>query len=444
VKLLRRPGLLPLLVLGLMTQTGCITRWLGMGGEPQVEGSKGSITITKLERLIDSFADRDVALIADACEAVKRETPDAAVRRGMQHVKLANGSAVYDIITQPQPLGRLADLYVLVELQHLVWVEEGGAQRRFGNLGYERLVPAIEEIRRDMARHADLAMKPDRRQKFDHLIRRWRDRNPNVQFVSGIRFGSLPEAGSKSIFASASSFFDVINPLDDTSDSVERSRLLADRAFHFSKRLPKLLDWQAEAALDDTIAKPEVRAVLDAVDRVSKAIEQMPDRVAREREEILKSLDDRHADVVSGGLGGPRGPRAGRPRDGSRQRIREGVPRASRRGRQGSRESAVAAVRHPGLHGGRRPISAARAGGREPRRAIQVADRLRRLEGDRDHAPPLHAARRVPAPPPAPTRPGSRDPPPSPADHAGLADLIPVDLINAPRPASDYRAWNAC
>jgi hypothetical protein len=300
VKLLRRPGLLPLLVLGLMTQTGCITRWLGMGGEPQVEGSKGSITITKLERLIDSFADRDVALIADACEAVKRETPDAAVRRGMQHVKLANGSAVYDIITQPQPLGRLADLYVLVELQHLVWVEEGGAQRRFGNLGYERLVPAIEELRRDMARLADLAMKPDRRQKFDHLIRRWRDRNPNVQFVSGIRFGSLPEAGSKSIFASASSFFDVINPLDDTSDSVERSRLLADRAFHFSKRLPKLLDWQAEAALDDTIAKPEVRAVLDAVDRVSKAIEQMPDRVAREREEILKSLDDRHADVVSG------------------------------------------------------------------------------------------------------------------------------------------------
>ena len=296
--LLCRRGALLLLALAAVAQMGCITRWLGMGGEAQVEGTKGSIPLSKLERLIDSFADRDVTLIADACEAIKRDASAPAERRGAQHVKLANGSAVYDIITQPQPLGRLADLYVLVELEHRVWVEEGGAQRRFGALGQERLVPAVVEIRREMSRLADLAMKPDRRQKFDLLIKRWRDRNPNVQFITGIRFGALPEAGGKSLFASASSFFDVINPLDDTSDSVERSRLLADRAFHFSKRLPKLLDWQAESALDDTIAKPEVQAVLDAVDRVSRTIEGMPDRVSREREEILRAWDTRHRDVL--------------------------------------------------------------------------------------------------------------------------------------------------
>ena len=101
-------GLLPLLALVVAGQLGCITRWLGMGGEPRVEGSRGSVSLAKVERLMDSLADREVTLIADACEAIKRETPEAEQRRRAHHLKLANGTAVYDIITQPHPLGRLA------------------------------------------------------------------------------------------------------------------------------------------------------------------------------------------------------------------------------------------------------------------------------------------------------------------------------------------------
>jgi hypothetical protein len=302
-----RGAILPVLFLTLAGQLGCVTRWLGLsGGEPHVTGSKGSVPLSKVERLLDGFAERQVTLVADACEAVRRETPAPDVRRRAHHLKLANGTAVYDVVTQPEPLARLAGLYLLVELEHLVWVEEGWAVKQFGESGKNRLVPAVEEARREMSTLADLAMKPDRRREFDGLIHRWRARNPEVEFVAGIRFGTLSDKDAKSILESASSLFDVINPLDETSQSVERARMLADRAFFYSKRLLQLADWQAEAALQNTIALPEVRSILANLDRlvdsfgqIAPTIRELPDRVAREREALLGAWDSRSQEVLA-------------------------------------------------------------------------------------------------------------------------------------------------
>jgi len=297
-------GLLLLVLVGGMAQAGCIGKWFG-GSEPKVEGADGSVPLAKVERLLDSFAERQVTLVADACEAVKGETRDPKMRRRAHHVKLANASAVYDIVTQPVALGRLADLYVLVELEYLVWVTEGGAEQLFGEGGSERLIAAVTEARRGMSHIADLALKTDRRARFDKLIRGWRDRNPDVEFITGIRFGALPEVAGKTFLESASSFFDVINPMDDTSSSVERARVLADRAFFFSKRIMKLADWQTEAALEDTLSKPEVRGVLSDVeraaasaDRISRSVQELPDRVAQERKEFLAAWDARSKEIV--------------------------------------------------------------------------------------------------------------------------------------------------
>lgn len=291
-----RLGLLALLVLGTAAQTGCVTRWLGLGGEPRVEGSRGSVPLARVERLLDSLADRQVTLIADACEAIRRESAGTSERRLAHILKLAHAAAVYDIVTQPQALARLADLYVLIELEHLVWVQEGWATRRFGERDGGRLVVAAEEARRDMNRLADLAMKADRRKVFDTLIRRWRDRNPEVQFITGIRFGALPELQGKSILESASSFFDVINPMEETSESVERSRVLADRAFYYVKRLPKLLDWQSERALDDVLSKPEIREILDRTERVTASVERVSRSI--ENGDLVEPVREVHATIA--------------------------------------------------------------------------------------------------------------------------------------------------
>jgi hypothetical protein len=286
-------------------ELGCITRWLGLSGEPSVEGTKGKIPLTKVERHLDSLAERHVTLVADACDAMERESPESDERRLAQQLKLANGTAVYDIVTRPDTLGRLADLYILIELEYMVWVQEGFSQRQFGERGKSRLAPAFEESHREMMHLADLTMKPGRQAAFDHLIRKWRDRNPDVSSVTGIRFGALPEQAGKTLLESTSSFFEVINPMEDTTQSVERSRVLADRAFFYAKHVLQLTDWQTEAALNTMLGKPEVRKILmnaerltGSIDQTTQTIRELPDRVAKEREQFLTAWDARKGDLT--------------------------------------------------------------------------------------------------------------------------------------------------
>ena len=295
-----------LMILCCLPLAGCITRLLGGGGEPMLAGDKESISLTKLERIIFNFADRDVTLISDACEAIKRETATAEERRRAQHFKLANGTAVYDIVTSPNSLGHLVDLYVMIQLQHLVLVDERNAHRLFGERGAPRLITALDQVRSEIDHLAGLAMKSKRKAHLDKMIRDWRQSNPKVEFVSGIRFGNLPELSGKTILEVIPSFFDVINPMGDTSDSVEATRQLAERAFYFSKRLPRLLHWQTDSALEDMLAKPDLHQALKdvtqtsgSIDRVSKVIERVPDLIAAERKEFLAAWDAREGKAVS-------------------------------------------------------------------------------------------------------------------------------------------------
>jgi hypothetical protein len=240
-------------------QGGCISRWFA--GEPTVKGAKGKIAVSALEPLVDGFAERQVTLIADACEAIKRETTIPGERRMAHRIKLYNATAVYDVVTMPDPLARLSNLYLLVELEYLVWVEEGVAVKRLGERGRTRMVPALKEARSEMSMLADLAMKPEQKRKFNELIREWRAKNPDVEFIAGIRFGALLESSGKTILQSATSVFDIIDPVAGTSESVEGARLVADRAFFYSKRLLKLADWQVEAGLENVLALPDVQAI---------------------------------------------------------------------------------------------------------------------------------------------------------------------------------------
>jgi len=51
------------------------------------------------------------------------------------------------------------------------------------------------------------------------------------------------------------------------TDSIGNARLLAQRAFYSLKRLPTLLDWQLEAALDSAMTSPQADQLLQGVTR---------------------------------------------------------------------------------------------------------------------------------------------------------------------------------
>jgi hypothetical protein len=265
------------------------------------------MTLSSLGRIIDSFADRMVVLVAGACDAIERDScKNAADRSLAHHLKTMNATAVYDIVSEPNPLAHLADLYILVHLQYLVWVKEGQARRFFGEKGMEHASAALEEARREVSRIADLAMKPEARASLDEKIKEWRRSNPDLRFVSMIRLGSLPDPAGRSPLEILGSLFEVLNPLDESTQKAENAKAVAERMFHYVKRLPPLVLWQTQTAVDEMLATPEVEGLLASVnetsgslDRISKGVERLPETVARERTEILAAWDARERQLNS-------------------------------------------------------------------------------------------------------------------------------------------------
>jgi hypothetical protein len=68
------------------------------------------------------------------------------------------------------------------------------------------------------------------------------------------------------------------------------ARLLAERAFYAGKRMPFLLNWHAEALINETLAKPEIGQVLQATEALGK----LPAQIAAEREALVSVLEDRN------------------------------------------------------------------------------------------------------------------------------------------------------
>jgi hypothetical protein len=88
---------------------------------------------------------------------------------------------------------------------------------------------------------------------------------------------------------------DPLEGMDPAVRQIEQSRLLAERAIYFTKRLPYLLDIQLRYSSLRLAAMPEVRGALSdanrvtaAADRVADTVATLPEVLARERAALIE------------------------------------------------------------------------------------------------------------------------------------------------------------
>lgn len=126
----------------------------------------------------------------------------------------------------------------------------------------------------------------------------------SVIYMRVTAFAPLPGQGRKgrSERDQASSVFSLlqVDPLAGLAPAareVAETRLFAERAMFLAQRMPHILRWQTELWAHHAVEIPEVQLVLTnatrlslAADRLSRTVEQLPDRIAKEREAILAAV----------------------------------------------------------------------------------------------------------------------------------------------------------
>jgi hypothetical protein len=254
-------------------------------GQRTAKGGKTGrpITVDELDQITKSFADRYVLLLANACDEIKKEASSDQQRRDAHRLKRSGATAAFDSATGPDPAKQLVDLAVGVALQKIVWVVEGQGERLFGREPARRLSEALEIADRELWELCTRAMKPEQIDALQKTIRQWRQANPGLQWISDVRFDVV--AGDE-----AGKFIDgiagALSPASGSvTDSIGQARLLGQRAFYYFKRLPRLLDWQMEEALANSLSAPEAGGVVRGV---SRALESAAGVLSR-LEEILAS-----------------------------------------------------------------------------------------------------------------------------------------------------------
>jgi len=279
-----RPDLLGVLLCCLLLGACGLPGGQDVGQRTAKGGTSGRpITVDELDQITKSFADRYVLLLSNACDEIRKDASSDRQRRDAHRLKLTGATAAFDAATGPDPVKQLVDLAVGVRLQKIVWVVEGQGERLFGRESTRRLSEALETADRELWSLCTRAMKPEQIGSLQETIRQWRRANPGLQWISDVRFDIV--AGHD-----AGKFIDgiagALSPASGSvTDSIGQARLLGQRAFYYLKRLPRLLDWQTEEALENALSTPEAGAVVNGV---SRALESAAGVLSR-LEEILTS-----------------------------------------------------------------------------------------------------------------------------------------------------------
>jgi hypothetical protein len=276
----------------------------GQKGKVSKEGEK--ITIEELDQLTYGFADRYMAYIVSACDAIEKGGATPQQRRLAHQVKLTQISSVYDIVTTADPFTQLLDLTLVVTLQSQKWIDEDLAEEWFGDRA-QPLIDASQKARADIWKMAARVMKPEQLEVMDYLIWDWRRKNPDVAVVSFVRFDDFAASRGKSMIADVKSGTGLLAPVNDAIKSVDELRLLTERAFYYGKRAPFLMNWQAEVAVDNILGNSQIEGmtqsvatVTKSVDRITNMTERIPDEIAKTQARVVNDVQRLHPLLLAG------------------------------------------------------------------------------------------------------------------------------------------------
>jgi hypothetical protein len=250
------------------------------------------ISIQELDQLTYGYADRYYMIVGSAVDTIKRNNPDPVQRRIAHQIKLNGVLAVNDIVSGDDPYSEVFDLVVAVTLQSTVWIDENGAERTFGDRA-PVLIKALREMRIEAWDLAAKVLTQEQLELLDYLIIQWRLNHPEVQEVEFVKFDEFAGARSTALLSELKSGGGFLEPLSQASLVLKDWGRLSERAFWYSKRAPNIAAIQAEGAMNEILASPEIVSILQTSQSLGKTADALPRTMDAQREAFFADIDAR-------------------------------------------------------------------------------------------------------------------------------------------------------
>lgn len=263
-------------------------------------GKLVSISPAQLQGSLMAYADRFLARIEEATDAIEQGTTDPKVRMLAHNAKYYSSLAVVTTAADPDPEVALLDLLAMITLERAVW-KDGWAEAEFGPLAAD-LLKAHEELETEAWAIGAKLMTTEQLSALRALIDGWRAEHPDQKYVATVRFDDFMLLRDQNL-RRRSSIIKVNLVLADTDAAtaeIRKSRMFAERALFLAGRMPMLMSWQAELLAYDLALSPEVQqslanatSVSDSIRQLSDDVKALPERIDSQIRTTMDQIDQR-------------------------------------------------------------------------------------------------------------------------------------------------------
>lgn len=254
-----------------------------------------------LVRVSDAFLYR----MADDMGKLRRA--DGTVDRGeILRWKIRFGTELVAATSGPNPAGNMIDLSVFSALVRAI-VENKWKPELYGDTA-SPLLESARMLGRELDRLSTAVLTAEQAKELQAAILTWQKEHPPDQLLVTL---SMDLAQQQSTKKEKGGLFDIINldplaGLDPALQEAARARAFAERGLYVAQRMPTLFRWQIELLSVDAQEGPAVKSMVAnagqiaaSAERITKVTEQLPDKISKEREAILKALNEQEKEVAT-------------------------------------------------------------------------------------------------------------------------------------------------
>ena len=250
------------------------------------------MTEIELQSELMSYADRFASIITQALEDFETLNPQPQARQFILSDLVYSISSVYTIAAEPNPQVGLLDMVAVTTLGRIIY--EDNMRRKYGN-STEVLVIGFRLMEKDIWSIAAKVLTSEQRGELRQLILLWRKNNPDKVVYNYLRFSDFAAQRRNSTLVKKTQTGGLFKTVQEVTQQVEETRMLAERSLFLGTRLPLLMGNFAEVWMEQMIVNPEAQKILAdfhtfsrVSERLANVAEQLPDQLMKDISELRK------------------------------------------------------------------------------------------------------------------------------------------------------------
>lgn len=259
------------------------------------------MTTIELQSELMSYADRFGMIMFNGFDNFVARGPSLEARHFVHGDIVYSATSVFTTAALPNPEAALLDMVVVATLGRYIY--EYRIRPKFGEPILE-IVKGFKKVEADIWRITERVLSQKQQQELRSIIINWLKNNPNQLHYYLIRFSELGADRTKSTLVKKGKTGGLFGSVKEATQQVEETRMLAERGMYLATRLPLMTGSFAEFWMSQLLANPEVEKVLadlhgfsEVSQRFAAVAEQMPQQIAKERQNIIKEASAEMANL---------------------------------------------------------------------------------------------------------------------------------------------------